>query len=100
VVTSSTSDEQQPPTPPDDRQISLQTSEGDGPAVKVDSSSHGVDNRFRLLVDLLLHKVVELTLHDLGQLNLECLDGSDGGKSVVLSESVDVKFYMPKTRRQ
>lgn len=92
VVTGPTSDEEQPPAPPDHRKVGLQPSEGDGPAVEVDSSTHSVDDRLGLLVNLLLHKVVELTLHDLGELDLESLDGSDGGESVVLSESVDMEL--------
>ena len=32
--------------------------------LKVDSSSHGVDNRLRLLIDL-LHERIEVALHDL-----------------------------------
>ena len=93
MVTGSTGYEKQPPAPPNDGQVGLQSSQGDGPAVKVDSTTHGVDDGFGLLVDFLLHKVVELTLHDLGEFNLERLDGSDGRKAVVLSESVDVELY-------
>ena len=33
--------------------------------LKVESSSHGVDNRLRLFKDLLLHERIEVALHDL-----------------------------------
>lgn len=92
VVTGTTSDKQESSAPSDDGQVSLETSEGDASRVKVDSSSHSVDDRFRLFVNLLLHKVVELSLHDLGELDLEGLDSSNRRKSVVLAKSVDVKF--------
>jgi len=92
VVAGTTSDEQKPPTSPDHRQIGFQSSQSDSPAVKVDSTTHGVDNRLGLFVDLLLHEVVKLALHDLGKFDLESLNGSDGRQSVVLSKSVDVEF--------
>ena len=38
---------------------------------KVESSSHGVDNRLRLFKDLLLHERVEVALQDLLNLHLE-----------------------------
>jgi hypothetical protein len=92
MVTGTTSDEQKPPTSPDHRQIGLQSSQSDSPAVKVDSTTHGVDNRLGLFVDLLLHEVVELSLHDLGKFYLEGLDSSNGRESIVLSKSVDMKL--------
>jgi hypothetical protein len=33
------------------------------------------------------------SLHDLGKLDLEVLDGSDGGETVVSSKSVNVEFW-------
>ena len=33
--------------------------------LKVESSSHGVDNRLRLFIDVLLHDRIEAALHDL-----------------------------------
>ena len=38
---------------------------------KVESSSHGVDNRLRLFKDLLLHERIEVALHDLLNPHLE-----------------------------
>lgn len=46
-----------------------------------------------MLVDLFLHEVVELTLHDLGEFDLEGFDGSDGREAVVLAKAVDVELY-------
>jgi hypothetical protein len=62
--------------------------------IKVDSSSHSVDDGFGLLVDFLLHKVVVLSLHDLGELDLEMLNSSDGRETVVSSKSVNVEFWI------
>jgi len=46
--------------------------------IKVDSTSHSVDDGFGLLVDFLLHEMSVFSLHDLGELDLEVFDGSDG----------------------
>lgn len=78
VVRGSTGDKEESSTPSNDRQVRLETTESDRVSVKVDSTSHSVDDRFGLLVNLFLHEMVVLTLHDLGELNLESLDGSDG----------------------
>lgn len=75
-------------------QVRLQASQGDLVSVKVDAATHGVDDRLGLLVDLLLHEVVEGSLHDLGQLNLEGLDGADGGDTIIAAETVDVKLAL------
>lgn len=42
--------------------------------VKVDATTHGVYDGVGLLVDLLLHEVVELALHDLGDFDLKGFD--------------------------
>ncbi len=70
------------------------TTELDLARVKVDTSTHGVDDRLWLLVDLLLHEVVERALHDLGKLHLEGLDGSHRAEAVVPSQSVNVKLTL------
>jgi hypothetical protein len=93
VVAGTTSDKQQPPSPPDHWQIRLQTTQNDRAGIKVDTTSHGVDNRFWLFVDFLLHKVVVLPLHDFGEFDLQVLNSSDGRETVVSSESVDVEFW-------
>lgn len=92
VITRSASDEKQPSASPDDWEIRLETSEHDTPGIKVDSTSHSVDDGFGLFVDFLLHKVVILPLHNLRELDLERLDSPDRRKTVVPSQSVDVEF--------
>lgn len=75
----------------------LETTEGNLVGVEVDTSTHGVDDGFRLLVDLLLHEMVERTLHDLCQLHLQRLDRSSGAPLTIgisLAEAVDVEFSL------
>ena len=92
VVTRSASDEDHSTTSPHNAQVRLQSSEGDRVRIEVDSTSHGVDDRFGLLVDFLLHKVIERSLHDGGQFDLERLDCSNRRYTIVSTESVDVEF--------
>jgi hypothetical protein len=92
VVRGTTRDKQQSSAPSDDGKVCLETTKHDGPGVKVDSSSHRVDDGFGLLVDLLLHEVGVLSLHDFGEFDLEVLDGSDGRETIVSSQSVNVEF--------
>ena len=61
-------------TAADNGQERPQTTQSDDVRVKVDAATHGVDDGLGLLVDLLLHEVVEATLHDLGKLELQGLD--------------------------
>ena len=93
VVRGTARDKQQSSSPSDDREVRLQSTERDRVGVKVDSTSHGVDDRLGLLVNLLLHKVVELALHDLGELDLESLNRSNRRNGVVSPQSVDVEFW-------
>ena len=58
-------------------------------AVKVDTPTHGVDDRLGLLKDLLLHIVLEAAFHDLGKLHLEGHDGTRGRDAVSAMASVD-----------
>ena len=51
--------------------INLNASQCNLLQLKVDRSSHGVDNRLRLLKDLLLHERAEVALHDLLDLHLK-----------------------------
>jgi len=62
--------------------------------IKVDSTSHSVDDGFGLLVDFLLHEMVVLSLHDFSELNFEMLNSSDGRETVVSSKSVNVEFWI------
>lgn len=62
--------------------------------IKVDSTSHSVDDGFGLLVDFLLHEMVVLSLHDFSELNFEMLNSSDGRETVVSSKSMNVEFWI------
>lgn len=84
-----------------DGQVCTKTAKSNLPLVKVDATTHGVDNGLGLLVDLLLHEGVELALHDGGELDLERLDGP--GSSLLLrgrlttfssAQSVDVQLAL------
>lgn len=67
-------------------------------SVKVNTASHGVDDTLWLFVDLLLHEMSELALHNLCQLQFQGLDGTDCGSSgarghgvgIVTTESMNV----------
>ena len=80
----------------DSREVCSKTTECDLVGIKVDAATHGVDDRVGLLVDLLLHEVVELAFHDLGKLELESLDATrrGNGVAVVAAETVNVEFAL------
>lgn len=44
MITSTTSDEHNPSTPSNNTKVSLETSQSDRVSIKIDSSSHGVDD--------------------------------------------------------
>ncbi|KAI6754186.1 hypothetical protein HG530_012700 [Fusarium avenaceum] len=71
--------------------VRTETTKGDGLVGDVETATHGVDNGLGLLENLLLHEVVKLTLHDLLELKLKGLDGSDVGAAIGLLEAVDVE---------
>lgn len=96
VVTSTAGDKHHTPTPPNDAEVGLESSEGDGVRVKVDTTTHRVDHRLGLLVDLLLHEVIERSLHDCSEFDLESLDSTDGRHAVVATEAVDVELCEAK----
>lgn len=75
-----------------DGEVATQTTEGDLVVLKVDTATHGVDNRLRLLVDLLLHKVIERALHDFGQFDLQGLDRAEGRVTVLTAQAVHVEL--------
>lgn len=96
VITRTASTKDNSPATTDDRQVRAETTQSDDVLVKVDTTTHGVDDRLGLLVDLLLHEVVELALHDLGKLDLEGFDGTrrrDLG-AVRAAQTVDVEFTL------
>ena len=71
MVRSFTCNHQESSAPLDLRNINLNASQCNLLQLKVDPSSHGVDNRLRLLKDLLLHERAEVALHDLLNLHLK-----------------------------
>lgn len=85
------SDKYDPAASPDGGEVLAETTEGDGLVGSIETTTHSVDDRLGLLENLLLHEVVEAALHDLLKLDLECLDGTDVGGSVILVEAVNVQ---------
>jgi hypothetical protein len=82
------------PRSTDDAEVGAEAAEGDAAGVKVDAPAHGVDDRLGLLVDLLLHKVIEGALHDGGELDHEGLDGAHGRDAVVLAQAMNMEFAL------
>lgn len=99
VITGSTRDKHHSSASSHHGQIGLESSKGDRVRVKVDSSSHGVDDGFRLLVNLLLHKVIKRSFHNRGQLNLERFDGPNGRDTIITSQAMNVELYPHSTSR-
>ena len=62
VVTCSTRNKHDPSASADSCEVLLQTAQSDGMVIKVHTPTHGVNNGLRLLVNFLLHEVVERTL--------------------------------------
>jgi hypothetical protein len=91
MVGSTAGDEDDPPASPDGGEVLAETTEGDGLVDSIQTTTHGVDDGLGLLEDLLLHEVVEAALHDLLELNLKRLDGTDVGRAVILVQTVDVE---------
>ena len=95
VVARPARDEHNTTTAAYDGEVGAQTAKGDFVRIKVDAPTHGVNDRLGLLVDFLLHEVVELTLHDLRELEFEGLNRADGAlltASLAFAQSVDVQF--------
>ncbi len=57
---------------------------------------HCVDRGLRLLVDLLLHEMVEFALHDFRKLNLKSLDGAlrSNLPAICTGQTVNVEFTL------
>jgi hypothetical protein len=92
VVARSAGNEYQSSAASDGAHVLPQTTKGDCFVGNVETTTHGVDDRLGLLEDFLLHEVVELALHDLLELKLDGLNGSDIGGAIILGESVDVEL--------
>lgn len=94
VVGGTASDEDQTSAAPDGADVLAKSTEGDGLLLCVQATTHSVDNRLGLLEDLLLHEVVEATLHDLLELDLDGLDSTDIASAVGLGQTVDVELTL------
>eukprot|EP00128_Syssomonas_multiformis_P013859 Colp12_sorted_trinity150504_noHs@10796 len=57
--------------------------------LEVHTTTHRVEHRVGLLIDLLLHEVIELALHDLLELNVKGLDGTVILDTLLALEAVD-----------
>ena len=73
--------------------VSFEAAEVDAILFEIYAPTHGIEDGFWLLVNFLLHKVVEVALHDVGKLQLERLNGSDTGDTVILAKAMNVKFW-------
>lgn len=71
-----------------------QSTEGDLLINGIETTTHGVNDRLGLLEDFLLHEVVEVTLHDLLELELDGLNGADAAGGIILGDTVDVKLAL------
>ena len=91
VEAGSAGNEDQPSAAADGADILLETAKSDGFVGDIQTTTHGIDDRLGLLEDLLLHEVVELSLHDFLEFQLEGLDGADVRGSVILGETVDIE---------
>jgi len=97
VVAGPARDEDNTTASANDGEVGAQTAKGDFVRVEVNAATHGVDDRLGLLVDFLLHEVVELALHDLGELEFKGLNRADGALLTVglaLAQSVDVQLSL------
>ena len=98
MVAGSAGAEDDPTTTPDNVEVGTKATKGDEMLVEVDTTTHGVDDRLGLLVNLLLHEVVELALHDLRELNLEGFDGTVLGfrnaAFLVAAETMDMQLTL------
>lgn len=94
VVAGTAGDEDNTAATTNGRNVLTKTTQGDLLVDSIQTTTHCVDNGLGLLENLLLHKVVELALHDLLQLQLNSLDGTDIGGTIVLGETVDVQLTL------
>lgn len=99
MVTRPAGNEHQASAAAHDGEVSPQAAEGDFVGVEVDSPTHGVDDGLGLLVDLLLHEVVEFALHDRSDLDLERLDAASCrdlarclGLIILAAQTVDMQL--------
>jgi len=94
VVRGTASNEYQTSATPDSADVLPESTKSHGLLLCVQATTHGVDNRLGLLEDLLLHEVVEATLHNLLQLDLDSLNGANVAGAVSLGQTVDVELTL------
>ena len=76
VITRPASAEYNPTATAHDGQISSKATQCDLIGIKVDTATHGIDNRLGLFVDLFLHEMVKFAFHDGSDLKFECFDAT------------------------
>lgn len=94
VVRGTTSDEDQTPATPNGADVLPKATKRNGLLLRVQTTTHGVDDGLWLLEDLLLHEVVEAALHNLLELDLDGLDSADVAGAVGLGQTVDVELAL------
>jgi hypothetical protein len=92
VVRSTASNEDDSAATTDGGDVLLETTQGNSPVLDIETTTHSVDNGLGLLENLLLHEVVVTALHDLLELDLNGLNGTDVGSARVLGQTVDVQL--------
>jgi hypothetical protein len=92
MIASSTSTENNAPRASDVGQLRTQPSKHNGKLVEIDTTSHGINDTFWLLKDLLAHEMREVSLLDLGQFLFESLDRSNARHVVISSQSMNMQF--------
>ena len=98
VVRGTASNEDDPAAAADCGKVLAETTKGDGLVLGIETTTHGVDNRLGLLENLLLHEVVEAALHDLLKLDLQSLNSTNVGGTVVLVQAVNVQRALVDVR--
>src|SRR6266540_2792998 len=78
MVASSTGHEYHAARATNDGKVGSEPTQSDLVFIEIDTSTHSVDDGLRLFVNFLLHESIEFTLHDSGNLELECLDRPGG----------------------
>lgn len=74
------------------REIATQASQSDLVVLKIDTTTHSIDDRLRLLVNLFLHEMIKGTFHDLSKFHFQNMDRSGEGFTILASEAMDVKL--------
>ena len=78
VITGATGHKDNSTATTNDIEISTQTAQSDSTRIKIDSTPHGVDHTFGLLMNLLFHKVIIRSFHDGSQFDFQRFNSSNG----------------------